>query len=163
MKNMYPEYADLPKYRSHKVVAALKISEVGIRYEDVDAAGHRAMTEVVIVPSNEKFAPFNVTPDWWHKHLPAAGGYFVIYEDGCSSYSPAPAFENGNTACPDSDPDWREKALRKALLSVAAIEDTVESLELMLDTTKAMATMVAKDISEPIINAINTLIETRRA
>ena len=159
---MYPEFQDLPKYRSHKIVAALKIGQVSCSYQDIDNEGHRAMTDVLITPDNEKFAPFNVTPDWWHKHLPAAGGYFVVYKDGYSSYSPAPAFEEGNAECPDLDPDWREKALRKALLSVAAIEDTVESLEVMLDTTKAMACMVPPDISEPIINAVKILIETRR-
>lgn len=31
------------------------------------------------------------------KHKPVAGGYFVVYEDGYESFSPAKAFEEGYT------------------------------------------------------------------
>lgn len=31
------------------------------------------------------------------KHAPKAGGYFVAYEDGYKSWSPAEAFESGYT------------------------------------------------------------------
>ena len=32
------------------------------------------------------------------KHNPQVGGYRVVHEDGCLSYSPAEAFEDGHTA-----------------------------------------------------------------
>jgi hypothetical protein len=33
--------------------------------------------------------------DWHAKHAPHVGGYFVQYEDGYTSFSPAEAFESG--------------------------------------------------------------------
>ena len=39
------------------------------------------------------------TPDYNYvkKHNPQAGGYYVVYEDGYKSWSPAEAFESGYT------------------------------------------------------------------
>jgi hypothetical protein len=34
---------------------------------------------------------------WVRKHKPREGGYFVTYEDGYQSFSPASAFEAGYT------------------------------------------------------------------
>ena len=38
-----------------------------------------------------------VTYEYMEKHKPQSGGYYVIYKDGCKSYSPAQAFESGYT------------------------------------------------------------------
>jgi hypothetical protein len=34
------------------------------------------------------------------KHRPQVGGYYVLYEDGYHSFSPAPAFESGYSLIP---------------------------------------------------------------
>lgn len=36
---------------------------------------------------------------WLKKHSPSLGGYYVVYADGYSSWSPAKAFEEGYTVC----------------------------------------------------------------
>jgi hypothetical protein len=40
---------------------------------------------------------FRVDYQWAHRYKPEVGGYYVVYEDGYSSYSPAKAFEEGYT------------------------------------------------------------------
>jgi len=39
----------------------------------------------------------DVEHDWLAKHKPIIGGYYVVYEDGYKSYSPAEPFESGYT------------------------------------------------------------------
>ena len=81
------ENSEMPKYRSHKEVHALKILAV---QDDLDPDGGRT-----IVPADEGFAPFCVDREYVQKHSPQAGGYYVVYQDGYKSWSPAEAFENG--------------------------------------------------------------------
>ena len=77
---------DLPKYKSHKTVQAAKIVNF-----DLNASGdHYLVLEGVP-------APVEVSDDYMHKHMPEKGGYFVRYEDGYESFSPAGAFEAGYT------------------------------------------------------------------
>lgn len=78
---------EMPKYQCHKQVHALKIKQV----ELVPLGPH------MIHPEEDGFAPFGVDDTYIKKHNPQAGGYFVVYEDGYTSYSPAAAFENGYT------------------------------------------------------------------
>ncbi|MES2319994.1 MAG: hypothetical protein V4631_21140 [Pseudomonadota bacterium] len=71
------------QWQSHKKVRAEKITAIEIGAQTVRlqfAAGHA-----------------EVSHQWNVKHHPHAGGYFVVYEDGYSSFSPAPAFEAGYT------------------------------------------------------------------
>ena len=79
---------EMPKYQSHKKVWALKIKELGFAPE-----GHGA----IIIPENKRYAEFLVNNDYCNKHKPEAGGYYVVYEDGYKSFSPAQAFESGYT------------------------------------------------------------------
>ena len=87
---------EMPKYRSHKEVWALKIACVepatGERAtqpnEETDGGG-------IITPEEEGYAQFRVEADYMRKHQPQAGGYFVVYKDGYKSWSPAKAFEEG--------------------------------------------------------------------
>lgn len=79
--------AEMPHYRCHKEVHALKIKTIDI-LENGDA---------VIMPAEEGFASFQVSADYVTKHNPQAGGYYVVYEDGYESWSPADAFESGYT------------------------------------------------------------------
>lgn len=73
---------EMPKYKSHKEVWALKI-------KSVDAT--------TITPADNGYAPFEVPEQYIAKHDPKAGGYYVVYEDGYQSFSPADAFEGGYT------------------------------------------------------------------
>lgn len=82
----------MPRYISHKVVWALKIARLEERRAGV------ATGAWTIVPEDEGFAPFDVTAEFAAKHKPERGGYYVVYEDGYASYSPAAAFEAGYTA-----------------------------------------------------------------
>ncbi len=85
--------AALPCYQSHKKVWALKIKAVSDRIpQDCDGGGG-----AMITPEDAGFAPFYVEPAYLEKHKPEAGGYFVQYEDGYKSFSPAKAFEDGYT------------------------------------------------------------------
>lgn len=77
----------LPKYKCHKEVRAMKIAEV----KAIDGAGAR------LVSAEVGIAEIVVSSKYVAKHDPQAGGYFVVYEDGYWSYSPAKAFEAGYT------------------------------------------------------------------
>lgn len=77
--------SEMPKYRCHKEVWALKIAFI-----DRDDIG-----TTVITPAEKGFAAFTVDKEYVAKHSPKAGGYYVVYEDGYKSWSPADAFEEG--------------------------------------------------------------------
>jgi len=78
----------MPKYKSHKEVWALKIKKVV-----VNPNGSRDL----FFEEEEGYSPINVEDDYVKKHSPEAGGYYVVYKDGYKSFSPAEAFEGGNT------------------------------------------------------------------
>jgi hypothetical protein len=85
--------AQLPQYQSHKKVWALKILELnhtGTPDQESDGS-------LMMVPVNAAYAPIKLTADFVRKHSPKVGGYWVQYEDGYTSFSPAEAFENGYT------------------------------------------------------------------
>ena len=84
---------EMPKYRSHKEVWALKIAAIEI-HKDGSAT---------IAPKDEGYAPFN-TDTKFANRFPASPklmedgadlGYFVQYKDGYQSWSPSDAFEEG--------------------------------------------------------------------
>lgn len=75
--------AELPQYKCHKVVRAGKIEDIAV-YGDGSAdflleGGAYAKADRAFV----------------EKHTPTPGGYYVVYEDGYASFSPAKAFEDG--------------------------------------------------------------------
>jgi hypothetical protein len=79
--------ANLPRYRCHKEVRAVKIKHVKI-----DLAANYS-----VVPEDEGLDPIPVSAEYVKKHNPNSTGYFVVYEDGYQSFSPAKAFEEGYT------------------------------------------------------------------
>jgi len=85
--------AEMPKYKCHKEVWALKIKEV----RDTTEPGNETDGSRLIIPEEQGFAPFRVDHAYVSKHKPQAGGYYVVYEDGYKSFSPAKAFEDGYT------------------------------------------------------------------
>lgn len=84
---------EMPKYQCHKKVWALKIKE--IRQSGPEELYDGGSWE--IVPEDGDYAPITVPHAFYDKHRPQAGGYYVVYEDGYKSYSPAEAFESGYT------------------------------------------------------------------
>ncbi len=81
--------AEMPRYRSHKVIHALKIHEIDVSVSDGDGSA--------IITPEKPYAPFNVDRKYMEKHKPEVGGYYVVYKDGYTSFSPAEAFESGYT------------------------------------------------------------------
>lgn len=72
---------ELPKYTCHKQVRAAKITAFA------------GLTLIL----GEINAEVEKDINWHTKHAPKIGGYYIIYPDGYSSYSPAEPFEEGYT------------------------------------------------------------------
>lgn len=109
----------MPKYKCHKEVFALKIKELKRDEPPAfskpvcrgsaalgTACGHcdrckwyedHGLPKTFFVPEEPNFAPIELSSDYLSKHNPKVGGYFVVYEDGYQSFSPADAFEGGYT------------------------------------------------------------------
>ncbi|WP_239142564.1 Gp49 family protein [Variovorax sp. WS11] len=87
---------EMPQYQCHKKVWALKIAGI-VPKENPDPTGRSAASSygARIVPADEGFAAFEVDAEYVCKHNPKAGGYYVVYDDGYKSFSPAQAFESG--------------------------------------------------------------------
>ena len=88
----------MPLYRCHKDVWALKIAEIHLEFPRTDTYSMGEIVTTVgaiIVPSEAGFAPFYVDGEYLRKHQPKVGGYYVVYKDGYTSFSPAAAFEEG--------------------------------------------------------------------
>lgn len=86
---------EMPRYRSHKEVWALKIAKIerhGPGNPQAESDG-----SAMITPVEQGYAPFKVGAAYVRKHQPQAGGYYVVYKDGYKSWSPAEAFEEGYT------------------------------------------------------------------
>jgi hypothetical protein len=56
---------EMPKYKCHKEVWALKI---------------KAIDGMVLTPEDKGFSPFTVDSDYLSKHNPEPGGYYVVYK-----------------------------------------------------------------------------------
>ncbi len=79
----------MKKYKCHKEVHAAKIVSLTKMLHD-------HVQEMLLEGEfeNDKVLVDRV---WLAKHQPEVGGYYVEYEDGYTSYSPAEAFEAGYT------------------------------------------------------------------
>lgn len=95
------EILSMPRYKCHKEVGALKIREI-IKHAHPNPAADDAAFEAsdrfngaFLFPTDNAYKPIEVDAAWFRKHQPSPGGYYVVYEDGYASYSPAAAFESG--------------------------------------------------------------------
>lgn len=75
----------------------------------------------MITPEEDGYAAFPVSLTYVQKHGPQVGGYYVQYEGGYESWSPAQAFEEGNTRIATS-------YVQRLLDEKAALEDKVIKL-----------------------------------
>lgn len=88
---------EMPKYKCHKEVHALKIAAIELDSVKAQAENRETDGSAIITPDDSEYAPFRVGHGYIRKHEPEVGGYFVVYEDGYKSFSPAEAFESGYT------------------------------------------------------------------
>jgi len=88
---------EMPKYKSHKIVHALKIKAIELDTEKAFKEDRETDGGAIIIPIEEGYVPFKVEHAYISKHKPQVGGYYVVYEDGYKSWSPADAFESGYT------------------------------------------------------------------
>lgn len=95
----------MPQYVCHKKVWALKIKSFERCLPTIDElerilndnGGEKDLIGGYLIPENAHFARIAVSQAYVRKHNPEAGGYYVAYEDGYQSFSPAKAFEDGYT------------------------------------------------------------------
>lgn len=80
--------AEIPRYKCHKIVHALKIKSIEVSSRS---------GSLMLTPVEDGYAPFALDAEFVNKHNPQAGGYYVVYQDGYKSFSPAEAFEEGYT------------------------------------------------------------------
>ncbi len=114
-----PASRELPRYRSHKEVWALKIASITPdrlpTWQRATCKGSYALGSAcgqcercawesqhgpgplgaMITPAEPGHGPFRVDAKYIAKHNPEVGGYWVRYDDGYESFSPAAAFEEG--------------------------------------------------------------------
>jgi len=86
----------LPRYRCHKVVEALRIASL----EYPNGGG------LIVAPAEAGYEPFRVPDKFVPTHkaaVPSVGWYWVRYEGGYESFSPAAAFEDGYTLITESE------------------------------------------------------------
>ncbi|ESZ32712.1 hypothetical protein [Mesorhizobium sp. L2C066B000] len=85
--------AALPRYRCHKVVQALKLTDIT---RNLDTG------QVTLTPEDKSYQPFDAPPGWYERFHGSDNdtGYFVQYEDGFSSWSPTEPFEDGYSLMP---------------------------------------------------------------
>lgn len=79
---------EMPRYKCHKEVQALKIGE-GITVNPDNT--------VTLPITTEGFEPVTVHPKVVQRYMPMPGDYLVTYDDGYQSISPGKAFEDGYT------------------------------------------------------------------
>jgi hypothetical protein len=80
---------EMPRYQCHKQVWALRIAGISLPQNEAGDAE--------LGFADGRYSPRLMPRAWLDKHNPEVGGYFVLYEDGYTSFSPAAAFESGYT------------------------------------------------------------------
>ena len=81
-RDSQPHVVLMPRYKCHKEVWALRIKHID---------------GTMIIPDENGYAPIDAGMAYMEKHDPQVGGYYVVYKDGYTSFSPAEAFEKGYT------------------------------------------------------------------
>lgn len=90
---------EMPRYKSHKIVHALKISAVVLDSDKAQIEGRETDGSAMLTPEDTRYAPFKVDAAFVRKHSPHDSFYYVVYSpDGYASLSPVQAFEEGYTA-----------------------------------------------------------------
>lgn len=90
---------NLQRYKCHKEVYAAKILYIDPVHDKQDDRQDSSVELYNLMLDSKSNGSYLVVirGDWYRKHKPEVGGYYVLYEDGYESYSPAKAFEEGYT------------------------------------------------------------------
>ena len=83
---------ELQKYKCHKVVQAGKIEAIKGPFFSAGTLGTPPEYRIDLEGVDY---PMLVDDVYIERSRPEVGGYYVVYEDGHTSYSPAKAFEEG--------------------------------------------------------------------
>lgn len=86
-----PDTTNMPKYKCHKEVHALKIG----RIQNLLGGG------AILTPADTEHRTVQLSEEYMQRYQPYPGGYYVVYEDGYESFSPPERFENGYTRMED--------------------------------------------------------------
>ena len=89
------EEAKMPRYKCHKEVYALKIKS--IRKIPIRLGRTIGSDGAYLIPMEDGYGEIYVDYEYLFKYEPKEGGYYVVYDDGYTSFSPAKAFEEGYT------------------------------------------------------------------
>jgi hypothetical protein len=104
---MKKDLVGLGKYECHKTVHAARILAVKPSGSDQLPCFLTLAGADMAADQFEREVP----AAYLTKHQPEAGGYFVVYEDGYTSYSPKQAFEGGYTLVAVIGEDGQDEAL----------------------------------------------------
>ena len=97
--------SQMPQYLCHKKVHALRIKVVSVDYANL--LDPKSIVGGVL-EFEENHPPIEVDADYLMAKKPQVGGYYVVYEDGYPSYSPAKAMQDGYTLIEKKPPDTTE-------------------------------------------------------
>lgn len=122
-------------YKCHKVVGAAFITGIIMPADARDIA----RGQMILETSVEGFEQIPVDAEYMAKHKPEIGGWFVVYEDGYQSFSPAAAFLSGYTSVTEpanTAEDAVAQATKQMLLDtineqaakIVELEQTIEEL-----------------------------------
>jgi hypothetical protein len=87
MEKKMSDSMEMPKYQSHKKVWALKIGAISVHADG----------SYGIHPESPLYGEITVSSEWLLARKAYVGGYYVVYDDGYQSFSPAGVFEAGYT------------------------------------------------------------------
>ena len=121
---------ELKVYQSHKIVRAMKITSM-------EESEHEGMTLY-----RENGDGVIVSEAYVTKHAPSIGGYYVAYEDGYESFSPAEAFESGYTPVEDA------KASAPAVPALTGYRTLSAEETALINEGKALAEQVGKFVAK---------------
>lgn len=148
----------LPQYRCHKIVGAALILAIAAAMPadtEGNANANAAFVDSILTLRTfdeehlEVRRDYTVDAGWMAKNRPEVGGYFVEYEGGYTSYSPAPAFEGGYRLLADvlaeeaAAEKHEEDMLAEIIASVRAEERQRMLDELAAKTTEAASVDIA--------------------
>lgn len=86
---------EMPRYKCHKEVWALKIESVQRLSRRGDGTTDEVEPGVCLTFSDRGYAPTEVEWKVVSRYMPKPGDYYVVYRDGYKSISPAKEFDDG--------------------------------------------------------------------
>jgi len=106
----------MPQYQCHKKVWALKIKEIQKSFPTIEELDEilnegREPEGAILRFEEEGFLGLEVPQAYISKHNPQVGGYYVVYEDGYQSFSPAKSFEEGYTLIPSGPKAHQDRVI----------------------------------------------------